>query len=1334
MPRAEQTFNGTSHGKTNSTPPNVSESGTTNNTVHLLSESSSKRYDGVTTTEAEKQKTEKVGFLQLYRFADKWDYLLIAGGLLGALGNGASWPVLIVLFADTVQEFVNQGKFEELLDKIPDHLWYVLNTTRSDARLDIEIFGPLCRLITNVSDVSVDCSFLEDADNVFDKMEDQAIIFTVGGVILIACSFSQIYFFIVASERQVMKIRLAFYHNVLRQEMAWFDKHSPGDLAVKLTDDISKIHDAIGDKAATSIQYLTVGIAGLVVCYINGWELTLVLQVGAPLLCIAFATMGYIIATMTAKERKAYAIAGKIAEEVFSSIRTVQAFHGQEKETKRYVDNLFEVQKFGIKKSLIGGVAQGVSWCIIFCDYAIGFWYGGRLVRHGDYTVKEMMTIFFGVFLASAALGLAAPGLVAINVGRGAASGVFEIIDKKSTIDSSSTDGVQPETLTGRIQFKNVHFNYPSRPNVKILSGLDLTVNPGQTVALVGASGCGKSTVIQLLMRFYEPTMGKVCLDGVDLRDINIKWLRKNIGLVGQEPVLFGKSILENIRYGRDGATMEEVAKACKDANAYDFIMKMPEQFETHVGERGAQLSGGQKQRIAIARALIKKPRILLLDEATSALDNTSEAIVQDALDRASKGRTTIIIAHRLSTIKNADIIIVLDKGSVAEKGTHDELMSKRGLYYNLVSSQLKQHKIDNISGHEVHEGQHTVLDTRSKPTEDSTEENVLLMESLVSSELEPTATTVQTVTRLLKMNAKEWHFITLGCIASFFCGAIQPAWSVVLGDALDSFSYEDKERQKDVMEDTSNYAYCMAAANLVSYFLQDYMFGISGEALTLRMRQMLFKAILRQKISWFDDHRHETGILSTQLAVETSVVQGAVKVLVGCLLLSIGNLGTSLVLSFIYGWQLSLALLGFMPFLVLSYFFNVHSGLMSVQFLGGAANDNKETMEEMSKNAMASIDNIRTVAALTREATFFNNFRDTMMRPFRKNMLRSTAAAAAYGVSNGMYYISFAVSFYYGSRLLRDEDMGFDDIIKVFGCMVLSSMTFGRTVAMAPALNDAIKAARRIFALHDYVPDIDPYSQDGLKLAEFKSSVRFSKTSFHYPMRPDAKILNGLDLTVEQGQTVALVGESGCGKSTTVQLIERFYDPERGSLFLDKYDIKDLNVQWLRSQIGLVSQEPTLFDMSVAENIAYGDNSKTVSMEEIITAARKANVHSFITSLPDGYNTIVGNKGTQLSGGQKQRIAIARAMVRNPKILLLDEATSALDAESEKIVQEALDKARAGRTCITIAHRLSTVKDADKIAVFKGGVVSELGSHAQLMATHGAYYDLVQAQSRKQS
>ncbi|KAH9524931.1 ATP-dependent translocase ABCB1 [Bulinus truncatus] len=644
---------------------------------------------------------------------------------------------------------------------------------------------------------------------------------------------------------------------------------------------------------------------------------------------------------------------------------------------------------------------------------------------------------------------------------------------------------------------------------------------------------------------------------------------------------------------------------------------------------------------------------------------------------QASKGRTTIIVAHRLSTIRNADVIVVLDKGSVAEKGTHDELMARKGHYYNLVSTQIKQH--------------------HSADSESD------------GGKLEPRQAESKT---LVKVSEDENL------------------------DFIQAFTKDDKEDQKDTMAEVALYAVLMAFINLFTYFLQDYMFGLSGEALTQRMRQMLFRSILRQEISWFDDHRHETGILSTQLSVETSVVQGAVKTLVGCLLLSLGNMGTAFVISFIYGWQLTLALMGFIPFLILC-------GLLNVQFLGGAAGGNKKVMEEISKGAMTSVDNIRTVASLTREETFYGNFKDTLQRPFKSNMIKAFIAAFAFSASNSTFYSSMAVCFYYGSRLLKDDDIDFQDIFKVFGCMIISSIIFGRSVALAPDLNDAMKAAKRIFALHDYVPRIDPYSTGGLKPAEvrikstkgqFKGSLRFTGAFFRYPMRPDVIILNGLELTVEQGQTLALVGESGCGKSTTIQLIERFYDLERGSLFFDNYDVKDLNVQWLRAQIGLVSQEPVLFDLTIADNIAYGDNSRTVSMDEIIKAARSANIHGFIASLPEGYQTSVGKKGTQLSGGQKQRIAIARAIVRNPKILLLDEATSALDAESEKVVQNALDKAKEGRTCITIAHRLSTIKDADKIAVFKAGVVTEIGNHSQLMALRGLYYELVLAQAGKQS
>ncbi|GFR58626.1 multidrug resistance protein 1-like protein [Elysia marginata] len=404
---------------------------------------------------------------------------------------------------------------------------------------------------------------------------------------------------------------------------------------------------------------------------------------------------------------------------------------------------------------------------------------------------------------------------------------------------------------------------------------------------------------------------------------------------------------------------------------------------------------------------------------------------------------------------------------------------------------------------------------------------------------------------------------------------------------------------------------------------------------------------------------------------------------------------------------------------------------MLVTQLLSGADNEGMKILEEISKEAMESIDNIRTVSALTKEQTIYNIFSDRLWTPFKKNMKSKAKVCFISGVTQGVTYWAFGACFFYGSRLLKKDDVSFGDIFRVLGCIVFCSMQMGRTIAFAPDFTKARQAASFIFELHDKIPPIDAFSKEGKKPPQgsFKATVRFEGIHFRYPMRPDVKILNGLDLSVEPGQTLALVGESGCGKSTTVQLVERFYDSEGGRVILDKYGTKDLNIEWLRAQIGLVSQEPILFDRSIAENIAYGDNSRTVSMDEIIQAAKSANIHNFIQSLPLGYDTNVGSKGTQLSGGQKQRVAIARALIRNPKILLLDEATSALDNESEKIVQEALDKARAGRTCITIAHRLTTIKDADKIAVFKGGVVHEIGTHDTLMAKQGLYYDLQNAQ-----
>ena len=400
-------------------------------------------------------------------------------------------------------------------------------------------------------------------------------------------------------------------------------------------------------------------------------ELTLVMLIATPVLAIAMGIVSKVQSTLTTNELKTYAKAGGVAEEVFSSIRTVVAFNGQQKEIDRFQKNLAFARKAGIKRGLVTGVGSGLMLGISFASYALVFWYGVNLIlescgKESGYTTSDLLIVFFNVLIGSMQVGKASPYMEAFNVARGAAASIFNIIDRVPTIDSSSEEGKKPNRVQGNISFSNLRFNYPSRPDVDILRGLSFDVPAGQTVALVGTSGCGKSTCIQLLQRFYDPMDGRVCIDGNDVKDLHLGWLRSQIGVVGQEPVLFGTTIGENIRYGRSGVTQDEIEKAAIKAHAHDFISRLPLKYDTMVGERGAQLSGGQKQRIAIARALVRNPKILLLDEATSALDNQSEAVVQKALDNARKGRTTIIVAHRLTTIRNADRIIVIKDGVVA--------------------------------------------------------------------------------------------------------------------------------------------------------------------------------------------------------------------------------------------------------------------------------------------------------------------------------------------------------------------------------------------------------------------------------------------------------------------------------------------------------------------------------------------------------------------------------------------------------------------------------------------------------------------------------------------
>ncbi|XP_077436057.1 bile salt export pump [Vanacampus margaritifer] len=1291
--------------------------------------------DGDEKKHKKEQNTLSVGYFQLFRFATWKEMMMMAVGGVCALIHGAAGPLMLLVYGMMTNTFVvYELEVQELKDPNKTCLDNIIHWTNGS-------------VYENAENVTVVCGVDIEA-----QMTMFAYYYIGIGLGVLFLSYFQIVLWVSAAARQIQRIRKTYFWKVMQMEIGWFDCNSVGELNTRLSDDINKLNNAIADQASFFIERISTFVFGFMVGFIGGWKLTLVVIAVSPLIGVAAGLMAVAVARLTGRELKAYAKAGAVADEVLSSIRTVAAFGGEDKEAKRYDRNLVEAQNWGVKKGAIIGMFQGYLWCIIFLTFALAFWYGSQLVIDTkELSPGTLIQVFFGVLIAAINLGQASPCLEAFASGRAAAKTIFETIDRESEINCLSDDGYKLDKVKGDIEFHNVTFHYPSRPEVMILNDLSVQVKSDETTAFVGPSGSGKSTAVQLIQRFYDPKEGMVTLDGHDIRTLNIKWLRSLIGIVEQEPVLFATTIADNIRFGKPGVTMKEVIQAAKEANAYSFIMDLPQTFDTLVGEGGGQMSGGQKQRIAIARALIRNPKILLLDMATSALDNESEAVVQEALDKVRMGRTTISIAHRLSTIRKADVIVGFERGRAVEKGTHSQLLEKKGVYFTLVT--LQNHAVTNTtngtaSGAVAEENFETKARTFSRSSCRSSKRSSARLRSqsnlsgdfgpdsisnslrILSSQkiipdipeyeeeedehLEPAP-----ITRILKYNQAEWPYMLLGSLGAAINGSVNPIYAVLFSQILGTFALVDINEQREQINGICVLFCIVAVTSVFSQYLQGYAFAKSGELLTRRLRKLGFQAMLRQDIGWFDDLHNSPGALTTRLATDASMVQGATGSQIGMIVNSLTNIGASFIIAFYFSWKLTLVILCFLPLIGLS-------GLLQAKMMTGFANEDKKATEDAGQVSSEALANIRTVAGLTKESSFVESYEQKLERPYKSAKKRANIYGLFFGLSQCVIFMAYAASFRYGGYLVNAEGLNYVIVFRVISAVVISGTALGRASSFTPDYAKAKTAAAHFFKLLDRTPKISMSSTDGEKWKNFKGEIEFVNCEFTYPTRPDVRVLKGLLVSVKPGQTLAFVGSSGCGKSTSVQLLERFYDPDEGKVLIDGRPSQSVNVPFLRSQIGIVSQEPVLFDCSIAENIQYGDNTRRVSMEEIIEAAKKAYLHDFVMMLPNKYETQVGAQGSQLSRGQKQRIAIARAIVRNPKILLLDEATSALDTESEKTVQSALDDARKGRTSIVIAHRLSTIQNADIIAVMSHGVVIEQGTHDELMARTGAYYKLV--------
>ncbi|KAM3180235.1 hypothetical protein ACTXT7_016685 [Hymenolepis weldensis] len=1165
----------------------------------------------------------------------------------------------------------------------------------------------------------------------------------------------------------------------MRQDASWFDWSNVGTLITRLTEGADKIEIGIGEKAGLFVQHISVFIGGAVISFIYNWELSLVAAAFFPLVAGSFAAVGFITRKLSAKERAAYSRANSVAGEVLSAVKTVFAFEGQSRESERYSVELYEAEKVGLKRSTIVGFILGSNDATIYVLIAVTFFYGVLMLNRDVSDPGEIMLVVLSMLFGGATIGQAFQQYDHFNFAVIAAGEIFPTIDRIPPIDKqSSEDKIRLSSLECDIVFEKVSFYYPTRPDILVLDDFNWHIKPGQNLALVGASGSGKSTIVQLLQRLYDPTSGRITVGGVDLRDLDLHWWRSRLGVVSQEPVLFAGSLGENISLGKVDATAEEIEKAAIKAHAHDFITKLPDAYDTIfvTQDGGGGMSGGQKQRIAIARALIREPQLLLLDEATSALDTRSEKAVQSALDEAMKGRTTVTVAHRLTTIKSADVILVMEHGRVVECGNHDELMRLNGVYANLASKGPVKKANESEGSEEEFGGDDDVENIikaaqqrqqRDADGDEADERHFDLEGKTVTSSISESLDQLvaekkpNVLMELLRMNKTEKCYLVVGCFTSAIIGGMQVVFVIVYTEMYDIFTVNDSAVRSDRSTGICAAYGGLAVLCLVFHTINGYAFGIAGGKLTTRCRQLLFETFLKQEVGWFDKPENQPGALTGRLAADVPTLQNLTGRRLASLIETFVLIVTSLLIAFIYSWQIALLSLAYFPVLVVAGMFEMQNWSAEVTRKGvkGAA------------VAQEAFSGSKTVSALQAEEQIL------------KGVVRY---ALVNGIANSLMCFEFAGVFYLGGYLLGKGDITVLQLLRSYSAISFAASNLGYAASFAPDAKKASEASKAIFEVLHRRPHLAPDEGDfpDLDKHALTGKIAFNNLKFKYTMRKQVPVLKvnsrfvhtssvqsgtwysclsesllgltltasyiqGFTFTVPAGKSVALVGQSGCGKSTVLQLIQRFYDPSTShnatdeGIFLDRKDIRDLAPNWIRRQLGVVSQEPNLLDLTIKENIAYGlnylqedDNASDIPMERIIDAAKSANAHNFISELPEGYETRVGPRGSRLSGGQKQRIAIARALVRKPRLLLLDEATAALDAESERIVQAALDEAMkkseggVKRTCLVVAHRLSTVENCDLVVVLDKGRAVEWGTPGSLFEAKGAYYALHNSQA----